>query len=147
MLTTCCRREPCAEIREGISEVSVAVRIAAMIEHRKLISPECRDCQNGRRQHRMFCYGEVRTSSAVSEEFRDVHRPTQGLWEGFTRPWKKSFFDNAAEREEDFQGWRKFQTGACMLESLFLFVRITILTSKKTVLTKMRHQDDFHFEA
>ena len=35
MLTTCCRREPCAGTREGISEASVAVRAVMMIEHRK----------------------------------------------------------------------------------------------------------------
>ena len=88
MLATCCHREPCADTREGISEVSVAVRIAAMIEHRKLIRSECRDRQTGRRQHRMYCYGEVQTNSAVSEELRDVRTPYAGTWEGFIFPWR-----------------------------------------------------------
>ncbi len=74
MLTTCYRREPCADTREGIGEVSVAVRIAMMIEHRKRRCTECRGCQRGRRQYRLYCNGEVQLSSAVSKELMDVRK-------------------------------------------------------------------------
>ncbi len=88
MLTTCYRREPCADIREGISEVSVAVRTAAMMEPRKTSRSECRDCPLGRRQHRLHRYGKVQTSSAVSDELKDVRTPCIGTWKGFARPCK-----------------------------------------------------------
>ncbi len=86
MLTTCCRREPCADTREGIGEVSVAVRIAAMIEHRKTGLLESRDFSPGRRQYRLYCNGEVHLISAVSKESMDVRMPYVGTWEGFIFP-------------------------------------------------------------
>ena len=76
-------REPCAHPREGVSEASVAARVARMIEQRNCYGPECRDFLIGRRQNPQHRVGEGLRGSALSEESMDactpLHRDSGGL--------------------------------------------------------------------
>ena len=59
-------REPCAAVREGRGEASVAVRVGSAMERRKENHPGCRGVDVRRRQHGPCRYGEARTGPAAS---------------------------------------------------------------------------------
>ena len=79
-------REPCACIREGAREASVAARVARMIEQRKSYHSECRGSLFDRRQHLQDRHGEGLPGSALSKESRDARTPQAGTREGFNLP-------------------------------------------------------------
>lgn len=79
-------REPCAHIREGVSEASAAARVDRMIEHRKCYGLECRGYLIGRRQDWQNRNGEGLPGSALSKESMDARTPLAGTREGFNSP-------------------------------------------------------------